>query len=165
MIPLPKATSYLTPTASMIVPSGTPSSGNTFSPTNLSSAKTLADCATAGLDLFQKTHLAPFEYYQSILRPQIKRFVTNPTRPEVQTIGHLRFDHGFAQPISFEIVNFGYTPLKLWRELLRHPRRTVRDIIFQANHWPGAYINYYHLFGLRRLLIIIGRLRGKAQFF
>ena len=120
---------------------------------------------TAGLDLFQKTHLAPFEYYQSILRPQIKRFVTNPTRPEVQTIGHLRFDHGFAQPISFEIVNFGYTPLKLWRELLRHPRRTVRDIIFQANHWPGAYINYYHLFGLRRLLIIIGRLRGKAQFF
>ena len=119
----------------------------------------------AGLDLFQKTHLAPFEYYQKIVRPQVKRFVTNPTRPEVQTIGHLRFDQGFARPSSFEIVNFGYTPLKLWRELLRHPRRTVRDIIFQTNRWPGAYINYYHLFGLRRLLIIIGRLRGKAQFF
>lgn len=115
-----------------------------------------------GLKIFLATRSAPKPYFDQIVRKEIRRFVSNPTKSEARTIGSINFDMGFAKPMSFQIVSMQYTHKQVLKMLLCHPKRTVHQIIFERNHWSGGFIKYYHLPIIKILVKIYGRLVKKT---
>ena len=119
----------------------------------------------AGIDegarFFQNITLSPYEYFFSVSKKCIRRLLQNPTRKEVRNLGNIEFDMGFVDFQSFHIVNLGYSQKEFYKLLLRHPRHTIKEIIFMRNCWPAGYLKYYRLYGVKTLLRIYGKLRDK----
>ena len=119
----------------------------------------------AGIDegarFFQNITLSPYEYFFSVSKKCIRRLLQNPTRKEVRNLGNIEFDTGFVDFQSFHIVNLSYSQKEFYKLLLRHPKHTIKEIIFMRNSWPAGYLKYYRLYGVKSLLRIYGKLRGK----
>lgn len=119
----------------------------------------------AGIDegarFFQDITLSPYDYFFNVSKKCIRRLLQNPTRKEVRNLGNIEFDMGFVDFQSFHIVNLGYSQKEFYKLLLRHPRHTIKEIIFMRNCWPAGYLKYYRLYGIKTLLRIYGKLRGK----
>lgn len=114
-----------------------------------------------GIKLYREYKLSPYDSYTETIMPSIKRLMQNPSRREARALGSIEFDIGFIEKNSFIIVDTSYSQARFYAMLLRHPRGTIRNIIYRQNCWPAGYISYYRLYGLKAALKVYGRLRRK----
>ncbi len=114
-----------------------------------------------GAEYFRNLDLAPYDYFNLVSKKYLCRLIGHPSRAEVETLGDIEFDSGFVDKTSFKLVDMRYSQRAFYKMMLRHPRGTVKNIIFAQNHWLAGYIKYYHLFGLRAALKIYGKFNGK----
>lgn len=115
-----------------------------------------------GIKDMQKNRLAPKAYYDKCLKPEIKRLVSKPTMMEAKIIGGISFDCGFAKPLSFNIIDKYYTRGQIYKLLLLHPRRLIKNYIFVPNHWTAGFIKYYRIPFIKTIIKICGRLMHKT---
>lgn len=114
-----------------------------------------------GAEYFRHINLSPYDYFNSVSKKYLHRLIGHPSRAEVEALGDIEFDCGFVVNASIKLVDTNYSQRSFHKMMLRHPRNTVKNIIFGQQHWPAGYIKYYHLFGLRTALKIYGKFNGK----
>lgn len=116
-----------------------------------------------GLKLFKQTGIDPANYMNKVQYALIKRFINRPTKREVDTIGNIRFDCGFADETYFRIVDKSFSVRQFNYLLLRHPHYMMRQYVFRQNVWPTGYIKYYHLGWLKPIVRIRAKLLRKSS--
>ena len=112
-----------------------------------------------GIEFYRHIELDPKTYFDKVVRPKIQHLLTSPTRAEVATLGDIEFDSGFVNFLPFHLVEESIGTRNMWRMLIRHPRGTLRNVVFKQNCWPAGYMKYYHLIGLKTVYRIYGKLR------
>ena len=98
-----------------------------------------------GLRVFCGAQQNPIEYFLSIIKPQVRRLVSNPSIDEVKIIGSIRFDTGFVDEGSFVVCDTRQSRIGFWRDILRRPRTTLKNRVFAPNYWTFAIAKYYWL--------------------
>jgi hypothetical protein len=114
-----------------------------------------------GLSIFKSSHMAPFDYYRLVCKPQIRHYISNPSRDTVKVLGNIQFDAGFVDYHCFRIVNFNLSMFGIRKRLLFDTKNLLKYEIFGQNHWAAGYISYYRLYILKIALKIIGKIRHK----
>lgn len=114
-----------------------------------------------GINFFKTATLSPYDYFSLVVRKRIRRLLQKPTRKEVLAIGNIELDMGFIEKSSFFIVNTDFTQKEFYKMLIKSPRNTIKNIIFYRNNWPAGYMKYYRLYGLKTLIRIYGKFKGK----
>lgn len=114
-----------------------------------------------GEALFRTIDSNPKDYFSSVSKREIRRFIKRPTAKEAKTVGGIVFDMGFVSEGQFRICDTRRSFLGFYINLLRHPRTVMKETIFYPNSWSNAYIRFYHLGWLKFMLKIYGKLRGK----
>lgn len=115
-----------------------------------------------GAKLFKSTIANPNYDFLKVTSQHLKKLVSHPTRKEVEILGSINFDFGFVDEGRITLVNTSYSLATFWKRTIRHPRATLRNVIFAPNAWSAAYIKYYHLAILRPLLRIWSIIRRRS---
>lgn len=112
----------------------------------------------AGYEYFKETTLSPRDFFEHVSRPEIFRLLNKPTDLETRTLGTVRLDMGFVDSKPLAILDIRRPRWFVWIKFILRPKRSLKYII-QPNFWTAAYISYYRLFGLRKVLQIIGKIK------
>ena len=115
-----------------------------------------------GEKLFRSIAGNPLYTFAKVTSPQLRRLVSHPTRKEAETIGNIYFDFKFVDEDFMPLINTNWTTLSFWRLFIKHPRNTLRNIIFRQNVWSAAYFKYYHLDILKPAIWLWGKIRHRS---
>lgn len=113
---------------------------------------------TQGYELFRAAQLNPYDYFDLVIRPELSRLISAPSKAEILALGSIRFDTGFSKEDSFRVIDLTVSRPRMYRQLVRHPRRTLRYLT-QSNIWTQAHIRHYHLYGLNTILGVARSIR------
>lgn len=115
-----------------------------------------------GEKLFRSIAGNPLYTFAKVTSPQLRRLVSHPTCKEAETIGNIYFDFKFVDEDFMPLINTNWTTLSFWRLFIKHPRNTLRNIIFRQNVWSAAYFKYYHLGILKPAIWLWGKIRHRS---
>ena len=115
-----------------------------------------------GLQIFCGTRQNPIEYFSSVIKPQIRRLISNPNTNETKIIGSIRFDIGFVDESSFVICDTQQSRVSFWRDLIKRPRTILKNRVFAPNYWTFAIVKYYWLKPMVALRNVYRKIRGRV---
>lgn len=115
-----------------------------------------------GESLFGQMASNPLYAFTKVTRPQLQRLISHPTQDEIRIIGNINFDFGFVDEGRMPLANTSTPLVRFWLQLLRHPRRTLHNVIFAQNVWSAAYFKYYHLGILKPAIWIWSKIRRRS---
>jgi hypothetical protein len=94
------------------------------------------------------------------MKVELERLLARPTIGEVELLGSIEFDSGFAKVQYIPLVDMSRSRLRVLARSVTRPKATMYELTRQYA-WTRGLIRYYNLWHTLLLLKGVGFLRGR----